>query len=47
MNDFLHGRILLYFVSQDIIWKILVKLGEEVMEEFNVNLSFEMGSALP
>lgn len=47
INDLLHGRVPLYFVSRDMVKKILSELGEAALEEFHINLSFEMGSALP
>lgn len=45
--DLLPGHVPLYFVSRDMIKKILFELGEASLEEFHVNLSFEMGSVSP
>ncbi|XP_040278285.1 uncharacterized protein LOC120993880 [Bufo bufo] len=47
MQDLREGRIPLYFVSYDIIRKMLQKVSEEKAEDIQLNLAFNMGIAIP
>ncbi|XP_044148217.1 uncharacterized protein LOC122936194 [Bufo gargarizans] len=47
MQDLREGRIPLYFVSYDIIRKMLQQVSEEKVEDFQLNLAFNMGIAIP
>lgn len=47
INDLLRGRVPLYFVSREVIRKMLLEVGEDATDILHINLSFEMGSAMP
>lgn len=47
MNDLTQGHIPLYFVSNEVIKKLLMRANGDELEDFQVNLAFEMGRAIP
>ncbi|KAM9311600.1 LOW QUALITY PROTEIN: uncharacterized protein PAF06_009433 [Gastrophryne carolinensis] len=47
MQDLREGRIPLYFVSYDIIRKMLRRVSEDNIEDIQLNLAFNMGVAIP
>ncbi|CAH2276790.1 Hypothetical predicted protein [Pelobates cultripes] len=47
MIELAGGRIPLYFVSKDIVHAILANVDGETIEPMQLNLAFEMGSAIP
>ncbi|CAH2324667.1 Hypothetical predicted protein, partial [Pelobates cultripes] len=47
MIELAGGRIPLYFVSKDIVHAMLANVDGETIEPMQLNLAFEMGSAIP
>ncbi|CAH2274855.1 Hypothetical predicted protein [Pelobates cultripes] len=47
MIELAGGRIPLYFVSKDIVHAMLANVDRETIEPMQLNLAFEMGSAIP
>ncbi|KAM8971962.1 uncharacterized protein RCH25_017564 [Pelodytes ibericus] len=47
MNDLTRGHIPLYFVPTDMIRNMLYRVEDQKLDNLQINLAFEMGSALP